>query len=134
MTINARGMAVGLSHEADGMTTLAAGWAGAERRPWSGDRGGLAAVQADLWEDAKELRAGSEEMKRDAAKAERLAAKMRGTAAGSAERSAARAAALAREGLAGSDAQEAAAAWRKAMSKAHAAEAKAGGTKEEGGT
>ena len=132
MTSNARGMAAGLAREADGMAALAAGWAGAGQRRWSGERGGLAAVQADMWEDAKEMRAGSEEMKRSAQEAERLAARMRDVAAGAAERSAERAAAAARGGLAGQDAPEAAAAWRKAVSEAHAAEDEAGGT-EEGG-
>lgn len=134
MASNARGTAAGLAHEADEMAALAAKWEDAGGR-WHGDRGGLAAVQADLWEEAKEIRAGSEEMKRNAAEAERLAARMRDAAARMAERSAARAAAVARDDPAGPDAQEAAEAWRKAMSEAHAADDQAAGwmEDEEGG-
>ena len=125
MAANARGIAAGLAQEAGEMDSLAASWK-ESGRAWRGDRGGLAAVQADMWEDAKEMRANAAEMQRSAERAEQATARMRAVAAREAERSASLAAAAVRAG-AGPGAQEAEAAWRRAMAEAHRAEAEAEG-------
>ena len=121
MVDNARGLEAALAQEAGGMEVLAAEW-GASGKEWHGDRSRLATIQADMWEDAKEMCAGSAEMARAAGHAEQMTARMRDVAARAAEASAARAAAIMRAGV-GQAGQEAAAAWRNAMAEANRVEA-----------
>lgn len=117
MVANARGLEEALAEESAVMGRLAAEW-GASGKVWSGDRARMATIQADMWEDAKEMCAGSAEMARMTDNAEQLTARLRDAAARAAEASAACAAALVRAGV-GPGEQEAAAAWRNAMAEAN---------------
>ena len=90
----------------------------------AGEPAALAAIQAEMWEDAKQERTRSTAMAGRAKEAERMAAGMRRMAAEAAERTAPAAAACED---AGPGMREAAAAWRRAMKAANGAAADADG-------
>ena len=126
MAAKVRAIAGGLAREAGGMAAEAASdHEGSGRRMRRGERSGLAAVQADLWEDTRDMRANSAEMLRQSSEAVKVAARIRAVAGMAAERLAGRAAMACRDGA--PDAQEAAAAWRGAVADANRADAEGGG-------
>lgn len=89
---------------------------------WQASRAPLSALQADMWEDAKQARAESAAMLGKADEGVQATAKMRRLTARAAEMSASKAAAAAARGQGRPDVERAAAEWRRAVAKAHRVE------------
>ena len=112
-----------LGQRRDTLAETVSMWSEIECRQ-DGDRGPLDLTQSDMWEDAKEERTESAANARIARKSARTSARAANLTAALAEKSAAAAAAAAAREPAGPGAQEAAAAWRRAMAAANRMDAR----------
>lgn len=109
-----------LARDAGRLAAAASGYASPEIA-WPGGRTELSSIQADMWENARQARAESAAVLRKMDATGPAMVRLRRITASAAELSATKATEAAR-GQDGPDVQRAAAAWRRAASRAHRAE------------